>query len=179
MKPINTFLEILDKRTYNEVNKYKNRGNILLTISMIVAFILTILIVVIGLSVTNMISRQLGRDPAEISNIAERIANGDLTVVFEKTNEKDKSVYNSMKKMTNGLINLITEIKYNASGINTGANQVSLSAQTLSQEANDLTSNVEQMSININQIESTIDQNAESTQGSIIATNLLVNFKRW
>ncbi len=178
MKPINKFFELLEQRTSGEVKKYRGYENFLLTISIFLVSLLTVLIIFIAIYVTRRITGQLGKDPKEISDIAERIADGDLTMVFEATNENSSSVYASMKKMTNGLVNLITEIKSNAMEISSGAFQVAHSAQELSHGANELESTVSELNSGIEQIEGIIDQNADhAVSGEKIATDSAANAK--
>lgn len=173
--------------------------------------IVTLLIGVLGYIAANFISKkilyQLGGEPAEIADIAntvalgdlnislaeekdstgvyqamikmvsnlrktvkvaEKIANGDLTVEVNKLSEKD-SLGQSLELMVNRLSDIVQEIQSASVHVASGSGQLTTAAQTMSVGASEQASSLEEISSSMTEIEAQVKQNAENGQ---IATEL-------
>ncbi|OLN25772.1 Methyl-accepting chemotaxis protein [Desulfovibrio sp. DV] len=75
----------------------------------LVATLAAILIgMALGIIITNGILKQLGDEPGSIAGMAQKIADGDLTVKFDP-NRPEIGVFGAMKKMVQALVSKIAE----------------------------------------------------------------------
>lgn len=81
-------------------------------VKVIVVLVLVAIVMVIftALGVVRMVLKPLGAEPKEMQHIAERIANGDLTVEFD-SKVSLQSVYGAMGLMSANLHNLVSQIR--------------------------------------------------------------------
>lgn len=163
MKPIDDFFKLLDARTAEIVEEDTQLGNILLytIIGLVIA------ITLITLAAYNRINANiivaLGGEPDEIRNLAEKIAKGDLTSVFEdRTNRAD--IYSSMKNMSHSLTEIIGTITSTANHILSASGQISSTSQLMSQGANEQASSIEEVSSLMEEMVSNIEQNTDNAQ---------------
>ncbi|MGB0782035.1 MAG: methyl-accepting chemotaxis protein [Marinomonas sp.] len=82
----------------------------LMEIIVVLVVIATILVILVAFGVVRMVLNPLGAEPKTMQHIAERIANGDLTVEFDKTVNK-QSVYGAMGLMSANLHDLVSQIR--------------------------------------------------------------------
>ncbi|MCG8617676.1 MAG: methyl-accepting chemotaxis protein [Desulfobacterales bacterium] len=107
------------------------------------------------------IMAQLGGDPAEIAEIANRIADGDLTIRFNGDGRAITGVYGNMKKMTENLSGMLTNI--------TGGVQTLTSSSTqLSAVSQQMATNAEQTSMKSNSVSAAAEEMA-TNMGSVAA----------
>jgi methyl-accepting chemotaxis protein len=130
----------------------------------------TLIISVIGLAalilgmgtaflITRTTLRQLGKDPAEIAEIAETIARGDLDLELD---DDTPGVYGEMRKMAEQLSKVVSDVLEGSGNVNAGAQELSSSAQALSQGATEQAASIEEVSASMEQMASNIEQNTEN-----------------
>lgn len=90
-----------------------------------------------GVLMTRKLLAQLGGEPAVISDIAHRIANGDLTVQFS-SNASEVGIMAAMREMTERLRGILAELKSSSDAVSHGSVELSdnsnhISAQMTSQ----------------------------------------------
>ncbi|MFP4268636.1 MAG: methyl-accepting chemotaxis protein, partial [Spirochaetaceae bacterium] len=95
------------------------------------------------------------------AEVAERIADGDLTEDIRLASEKD-GLGKSLDKMNRNLNELLTQVSEAIEQVTSGSDQVSQASQSLSQGATEQASSLEEISSSINQINSQSKQNAEN-----------------
>jgi len=93
--------------------------------------------------------------------VAERIADGDLTVTVNPMSEKD-SLGHALKHMVEKLGNIVAEINVSSSNVAAGAEQMSSTSQSMSQGATEQASSLEEITSSMNEIGSQTKQNAEN-----------------
>lgn len=117
--------------------------------------------IAVGLSVwiTRSVLKQLGADPAELAQIADHLANGEL----------DVSVGTNRTGVAASISNTVTRLRDVISGIQSGAEEVSIaSAQVgqgntdLSQRTQEQASSLEEVAASMEEMTSTVNQNAEN-----------------
>ena len=118
--------------------------------------------IIIAIAITKLLTGKLGGEPNEISDIAEEIARGNLTIHFDNRNEV--GIYCSMKNMVLSLNNTLTDINSAAAQVSTGSNQISASSQQISTGASEQASSTEEISSSMEQLTSNIEQNTENAQ---------------
>ncbi|MDC7221706.1 MAG: methyl-accepting chemotaxis protein [Spirochaetales bacterium] len=117
---------------------------------------------IIAVSITGMLTKTLGGEPGEISNIAEKIASGHLIIDFD--NRKEMGIYKSMKHMAQSLNQTITDINKASMQVSSGSSQISASSQQISSGASEQASSTEEISSSMEELTANIQQNAENAQ---------------
>ena len=103
--------------------------------------------------------RQLGKDPAVISDIAEAIAGGDLNIRFDA---EAVGVYSNMKDMAEQLTRVVSDVREGSGMVAAGSNELSSSAQALSQGATEQAASIEEVSSSMEEMAANIQQNTEN-----------------
>lgn len=136
------------------------------SIKVIITFsIITILLCVL---IVNTVARTLDKDIKKCVSSIERVADGNLNLVFDKETlaRKDEfgqllsAIYNTISKqrtLIGGIIDCATEIK-------DASNVMNNSSQTLSQGANEQASSIEEVSSSMEEMAANIQQNSENAQ---------------
>jgi methyl-accepting chemotaxis protein len=145
------------KRIIEAVDKIQN----VLLMSGILTVILSVLIAFI---ITRNIMKQLGGEPDVIADIAQKIAEGDLTMNLESGKKQDVGVFAAMKAMTEKLKEVVADVKSAADNVASGSQELSASSEQMSQGATEQASSVEEVSSSMEQMVSNIRQNADNAQ---------------
>jgi methyl-accepting chemotaxis protein len=93
--------------------------------------------------------------------VAEKIADGDLTIKVSTLSEKD-ALGHALKDMVGKLSGVVSEINVSASNVAAGSEQMSSTSQSMSQGATEQASSLEEISSSMNEIASQTKQNAEN-----------------
>jgi methyl-accepting chemotaxis protein len=127
----------------------------------ITTIVLGILVsLLLAVTLIRNLARQLGGEPAFIAGIAEKIADGDLTVRFESDGRKDTGVYAAMKRMAENLKEVLAGVKNAADIVAAGSQQISSSSVEMSQGASEQAAASEETASSMEQMSSNIKQNA-------------------
>lgn len=110
------------------------------------------------------ILRQLGSEPSHLQTVAERMANGDLSMQLTLRKGDTTSLSASMERMIERLKSVINDVGTSADGLASAAEEVSATSQTLSQGATEQASSVEQTSASVEELNSSIQQNTENAK---------------
>jgi len=134
----------------------------LLIISVLIALVVGI---AVAFWIVRSILRQLGAEPSEVSELAERIAEGDLTMDLNAIDtNKITGVFGAMISMQQKMVDVVQQIQNNSHQISAAAQQVSDTANSLSEAATEQASGVEETSASIEQMGASISQNSENSQ---------------
>ena len=105
-----------------------------------------------------------------ITDIAEKMADGDLSVDVQARSNKDR-LMKAMAKMVLNLNNILGQVNVAGEQIASGSQQVADSSQSLSQGATEQASSLEEITSSMNEMGSQTKQNAENaTQANQLAT---------
>jgi methyl-accepting chemotaxis protein len=116
------------------------------------------------------IVRSLGGEPSYAAEIANQIANNDLTAVVKTAPDDRSSLLFSMKRMQEQLMQTIGAIKISADSIATAAHQIAVGNQDLSQRTEEQAASLEETASSMEQLTSTVTQNADNaSQASQLA----------
>jgi len=125
-----------------------------------------------ALLITRSITRALGAEPNELSDITRRIAEGDLGPVAGAQSAPQGSVLASMSTMQTGLVQLIGQVRATADNIATGASQIAAGNVDLSSRTEEQAASLEETASSMEELTSTVRQNAENAQqASSLAAN--------
>ena len=110
-------------------------------------------------------ARGFSRPINSLSQIADKIANGDLKVKID-IDKRDEigDLANSLRVMVGNLTRVVTEVQNAAGQVSVGSEQVNSSSQQMAQGASEQASNVEEVSSSMEQMSSTVKQNADNAQ---------------
>jgi methyl-accepting chemotaxis protein len=116
--------------------------------------------VVLGYAIGRSISSPL----AAAVSVADRIAEGDLTVRIEAPGDDETGrLLAAMRSMVQRLAQTIAEVRDGADALASAAAQVSSSSQSLSQGTNEQASSVEETTASLEQMTATISQNSANS----------------
>ena len=136
MKPVDEFLELLDKRTsaaVEQANQAKTRMQYWVT--GLVLFSIAFLVVAL-LTVYRRIIAALGGEPAVASEVVKQVAAGDLSVEIPVANTDSTSLLAAMKVMQSNLQKLIGEIQTNADMVASAAKKMTIAAEDVACSSN-------------------------------------------
>jgi len=99
----------------------------------------------------------------DVTEAAESIAKGDLTVKIRKRSDEDKLMI-ALQDMVVKLSDIVQEVKNSSDNVAAGSEQMSSSAEQMSQGATEQASAAEEASSSMEQMTSNIRQNADNAQ---------------
>lgn len=137
------------------------KGENSINLILVIGAMAIILGVFLSILIIRSVLRQLGGDPAEVVEIAERIANGKLDIRFHSNST---GLYDSMVATVNKLKEMIVGVIVGAEEVNMGAEQVAQGNANLSQRTQEQASNLEEVASSMEEMTSTVTQNTENAQ---------------
>ncbi|MBZ8142689.1 methyl-accepting chemotaxis protein [Rubrivivax gelatinosus] len=129
---------------------------------------LALLMSAVGAVVTWLMVRNLkaalGAEPADLGQIAQRVAEGDLSPVDGADSAPRSSVLESLAAMQQSLTRIVGQVRASSDSIATGSSQIATGNADLSQRTEEQASNLQQTAASMEQLSSTVKQNAETAQ---------------
>jgi methyl-accepting chemotaxis protein len=123
-----------------------------------------ILAMILGIVITRLITSGIKQGVG----VAEKLADGDLTINIDKELVKQKDevgqLANAMQRMVEKLRELISNVKYGADNIASASEQMSSNSQEMSQGSSEQASSAEEVSSSMEQMKSNIQQNTDNAQ---------------
>lgn len=170
MATINDFFEMLDERTNNTVNQYRNRANLLLAGILVLIVIICIATFISYFVINKRIINPFGGEPAEIQDIIRKMAEGDLTNEMLARNTDD-TIYDKIRLLSIKLTSVINSFRETSGSLQISSSHIDATAQQMAQGANEQASSVEEVAASMEEMMSNIQQNSEnSVQTESIAT---------
>jgi len=139
---------------------FTTRRNTLLALSM------AGLALAMGLAVliTRRLTRALGAEPQDLSDVARRVAAGDLTPVRVSHVVPADSVMASLQDMQAKLAHIVSEVRQAAESIATGSGQIAHGNADLSQRTEEQAFNLQQTAASMEQLNATVKNNADTAR---------------
>jgi methyl-accepting chemotaxis protein len=121
--------------------------------------------VALSVAITVVITRSITGPVIEGMRVAERLADGDLTVVVAAA-AKDETgmMLTSMATMLDKLRSVVGDVKQASDNVAAGSQELSSSAEEMSQGASEQAGSVEEVSASMEEMVSNIQQNADNAQ---------------
>ncbi|OJT17253.1 hypothetical protein BO221_46905 [Archangium sp. Cb G35] len=114
----------------------------------------------IGLLLSMLIARVISRPLNDAVQVADRIAEGDLTVrITSETQDEAGRLLAALQRMVQKLSQVIGEVREGAGALASASSQVSASSQSLSQGTSEQASSVEETTSSLEQMTASITQN--------------------
>ena len=124
----------------------------------------------LGVLITRGLTRQLGGEPGEASEIAGKIAAGDLNVSIPLRAGDTASMLHAMKQMRDSLANIVGQVRSGTETIATASAEVAAGSQDLSARTEQQASSLEETASSMEELTSTVKQNAENArQANVLA----------
>lgn len=121
----------------------------------------------IGIFLAYMISsgilQQLGSDPSVIADIAQKIADGDLTMDMESDGSREIGVYAAMKRMTKNLKMIIGQISGHSNTIAVSSEELSSTSTQISSGIDEQAQQIEQSATAASEVSQTILEVAQNS----------------
>jgi methyl-accepting chemotaxis protein-1 (serine sensor receptor) len=148
--------------------QYERQRTLLSAISLAaVAFALST-----GVFITRRLTRALGAEPASLSDLARRVAEGNISPINGAEFAPSGSVLASMDVMQKSLVSLIARVRAASDNIATGSSEIASGNQDLSSRTEQQASSLQETVASMDQITSSVKQNAENAQrASELATS--------
>jgi len=98
-----------------------------------------------------------------IISVAEKMANGDLTVSIDKRSPSD-TLMGSLQNMIRQLVAVVLNVQNAVTNVTTGSQEMSATAEALSQGSTEQASSAEEASASMEEISANIRQNADNAR---------------
>ena len=125
------------------------------------ALLLTSLIAVLaamaaGLLIARNLLQALGAEPAELHDIAQRVAEGDLSPIERARSAPADSVLASLSAMQTSLARIVSQVRQGSDNIATGSSQIAMGNADLSQRTEQQASNLQQTAASMEELSGTV-----------------------
>jgi methyl-accepting chemotaxis protein len=117
-----------------------------------------------GVFITRGILRTLGAEPDVLSDVAHRVASGDLSRLTHAGQAPHGSVLASMSAMQKNLVDLISDVRASAESIASGSTQIATGNVDLSARTEEQAASLEETASSVEELTVTVRQNAENAQ---------------
>lgn len=119
---------------------------------------------VLGWLITRRLMRALGAEPVDLSDLAQQIAKGDLSVLRGADRAATGSVLASMGQMQGQLVGLISQVRSSADSIASASFQIAQGSNDLSGRTEEQASALEETAASMEELSSTVKLNAENAR---------------
>ena len=133
--------------------------------SILVCFVIglsTLLFIVLRKDISN----QLGGEPAQVREMADKIAQGQLNQKNKTDGKQAVGIFSAMLSMQKQLTNVVTTITSSSKQISQASEEVKTTSQSLSQSTCEQAASIEQTSASIEQLSATVEQNHENAKST-------------
>ncbi|MCR5865097.1 methyl-accepting chemotaxis protein [Aquincola sp. J276] len=113
---------------------------------------------------TRCITRQVGGEPHDVVQAAERIARGDLAHPLPVRRGDERSIVASMARMSASLATLVGQVRQSVDSIATGSAEIASGNADLSQRNEVQAGSVQQTARAMNELSSTVQLNAQTAE---------------
>jgi methyl-accepting chemotaxis protein len=126
----------------------------------------------LALLITRGLVRALGAEPAELSEVAQRVASGNLSPVAGTERAPAGSILASLGHMQSSLARVVGQVRNASDSIATGSAQIATGNADLSQRTEEQASNLQQTSASMEELNATVRNNADTaSQANQLATS--------
>ena len=139
---------------------YAHRRNILIAAS-VMAFVLAVLM---GQLIARSLTRALGAEPAQLGDVAQQIAQGNLSPELLRHQAPEGSVQASLNAMLKSLVSVVHEVRNNADGVAGGSTEIANGNADLSQRTEQQASALQETAASMEQLSTTVKQNADNAR---------------
>ena len=124
----------------------------------------TLVAIALGWLITRRLVTSLGAEPADLSDAAQRVAQGDLGPVPGADRAPAGSVLESMGKMQGQLVGLISQVRTSADSIATASAQIAQGNNDLAGRTEEQASALQETAASMAQLSATVKQNSDNAR---------------
>lgn len=124
---------------------------------------ITLITVFLAFYLIRIILRQLGAEPSTLAYIAEKIADGNLSVEFASDEKQNVGVYASTKKMLENLRGIIEKVNRHSMTVASSSEELSATSGEISAGINAQAEQIEQSATAATEVSQTIVEVAQNT----------------
>jgi methyl-accepting chemotaxis protein len=124
--------------------------------------IITALFALIAWQIARSVISPMGAEPAYVAEIANKVADGDLTVGIETKRKDEESVLFAVKTMVDRLKTVLADVKSASNNVAAGSQQLSAGAVQMSQGTTEQAASAEEASSSVEEMNATIRQNSDN-----------------
>ncbi len=126
---------------------------------------MAVIAVVLGVAISYAICVSITRPLRRAVTVAERVAAGDLTEVFEvKGTDETAQLLCALKDMNESLGKIVGEVRASTDTITTASSEIAAGNQDLSQRTEEQASSLEETASSMEELTSTVRQNADNAR---------------
>src|SRR6478736_3301979 len=148
-------------------NDINDQGDVLYSETRLFTYIITaigiVLAVLFAYFITTSIISELGGEPSEIRQIADEMANGNLSLKFD-AQRKRIGIYGAIVQLSDQLKSIVTKIVEGAENVTSASLQMSSTSQEMSQGSQEQAASAEEISSSMEQMAANIQQNTDNAQ---------------
>jgi methyl-accepting chemotaxis protein len=120
---------------------------------------------VLGLGLAIVLARLISRPIQDAVAFADRVASGDLTSRIEApTRDETGQLLGALDKMSQGLVQIVSQVRLSSDSIATGASQIDSGNADLSQRTEEQAANLEETAASMEELSATVRQNADTAR---------------
>jgi len=123
-----------------------------------------LLMLLAGWLLTRTLLRQMGGEPGDVVTVMQRLSDGDLVQKVSLKSRYSDSMMHAIQKTMTRLAQVVTEVRDNAEGLVSTAEEVSATAQSLSRASSEQAAGVEQTSEALARIHASILSTAQNAR---------------
>ena len=117
---------------------------------------------IFGFMTVRTISRQLGGEPAEAAEVAQRVSAGNLSVPIHLKSGDSTSLMAQLKSMQDSLVKIVSQVRGGSGAMATATSQIAAGNLDLSSRTEEQASALEQTAASMEELAATVKQNFES-----------------
>ena len=122
--------------------------------------------------ITRGIIKQLGGEPADAADAADRVAAGDLTTEVYVRSGDSTSLMHAMKTMRTSLVGIVSQVHVSTGAIASAAGQIASGNLDLSSRTEEQAASLEQTAASMEELTATVKRNSEhARQANELATS--------
>lgn len=146
---------------------------------MLAVIAVLVLVLLFGLSylITNSILKQLGAEPAQVSDIVRTVANGDLCVNID-TGGNNESLLSAMKDMVEHLRVIVEEIRAASEKMASGSEELSASSEEISRNMVGQSERVAQIATSSEEMTQTVEDVAKNASQIAVSASSTAQLAR-
>ncbi|WP_328485387.1 methyl-accepting chemotaxis protein [Methylobacillus arboreus] len=126
----------------------------------------------LGYLINRMVIRPIGGEPADAANLAQHIANGDLSTRIDLKPGDQSSMLHAMQAMQEKLRSIVGDIRASSEYVSNASSEIALGNSDLSGRTENQAASLEETAASIEELTSTVGQNTENARiaNSLAAT---------
>ncbi|MBY0463561.1 MAG: MCP four helix bundle domain-containing protein, partial [Burkholderiales bacterium] len=130
----------------------------------VAALLMLVIGAVVGWLMTRDLSRSLGAEPAELADVAGRVAEGDLSARLQVRSGDTVSVMAALARMQTSLADVVSKVRAGSESVSTASAQIAQGNNDLSQRTEEQASALEETAASMEELSSTVKQNADNAR---------------